>query len=251
MPHFSIAEHVVLASHLTGAYDVNRNQVLADDDFSLVQAWADSLAAQGVQGILFHNNFSAETCAAHQNEFLSFVRVGHDPRYSPNVYRYLLYRDFLRAHAKKIKALFITDVTDVVVLQHPFKQPLFREHPHALFCGDEPKTLENEWMQAHSAHLRIQIEGFLVYEKQFANSPLLNCGIIGGHIAVMQELLEALADLHQAYNCNNPTAYTGDMGAFNFLARTLFNDRLFHGAPVNTVFKGYEDGRDDCWFRHK
>jgi hypothetical protein len=41
------------------------------------------------------------------------------------------------------------------------------------------------------------------------------------------------------------------MGAFNYLARTKFNDRLRHGFPVNTVFKAYEEARSDCWFRHK
>jgi len=41
------------------------------------------------------------------------------------------------------------------------------------------------------------------------------------------------------------------MGAFNYLARTQFNGHLRHGAPVNTVFKMYENERQDCWFRHK
>jgi hypothetical protein len=41
------------------------------------------------------------------------------------------------------------------------------------------------------------------------------------------------------------------MGAFNYLARTKFNNQLKHGAPVNTLFKGYELERKDCWFRHK
>ena len=49
----------------------------------------------------------------------------------------------------------------------------------------------------------------------------------------------------------NQTAFTGDMGAFNYLARTQFNSHLRHGAPVNTVFKMYENERQDCWFRHK
>jgi hypothetical protein len=41
------------------------------------------------------------------------------------------------------------------------------------------------------------------------------------------------------------------MGAFNYLMRIKFNEQVIHGAPVNTVFKSYENEREDCWFRHK
>jgi hypothetical protein len=41
------------------------------------------------------------------------------------------------------------------------------------------------------------------------------------------------------------------MGAFNYIARTHFSNKLIHGAPVNTVFKEYESSRMECWFRHK
>jgi hypothetical protein len=57
--------------------------------------------------------------------------------------------------------------------------------------------------------------------------------------------------IHQFANIDNKTAFTGDMGAFNYIARTQFNNQLIHGAPVNTLFKGYENDREDCWFRHK
>jgi hypothetical protein len=80
---------------------------------------------------------------------------------------------------------------------------------------------------------------------------LLNCGIIGGSTDVMNEFLKELCFVHEHFNINNETAYTCDMGAFNYIARTQFNERLIHGAPVNSIFKGYEGARMDCWFRHK
>jgi hypothetical protein len=52
-------------------------------------------------------------------------------------------------------------------------------------------------------------------------------------------------------NRDNKTEYTGDMGVFNYVARTQYNSQLIYGAPVNTVFKNYETERSDCWFRHK
>ena len=60
-----------------------------------------------------------------------------------------------------------------------------------------------------------------------------------------------LSDIHQKANFNYQTAFTGDMGAFNYLARTQFNEHLKHGTPVNTIFKMYENERTDCWFMHK
>jgi hypothetical protein len=244
-------EQLVLACHITGVYDVNRRNTLPPDDFSLVCEWADSLARLGMKGILFHNNFTEETRKLHENEYLMFVSVTHDARFTPNVFRYFVYRDFLRAYTTPLTALFVTDVNDVVALQNPFMHPLFGQNPTALFCGDEPKPLANEWMFAHATHLRQQIADYAAYEATFAGQTLLNCGIIGGHRTVMQGFIEKLCHVHEQYNTDNPTAYTGDMGAFNYLARTGFNAQLVHGSPVNTVFKAYQTTRTDCWFRHK
>ena len=60
-----------------------------------------------------------------------------------------------------------------------------------------------------------------------------------------------MANIHQTITINNQTPYTLDMGAFNYIARTQFADKLINGTPVNTQFKKYEENRMDCWFRHK
>lgn len=245
-------KRLIFACHLTGIYDVNRQMTLQHDDFALVKDWADSIAQNGLQGVLFHNNFSEATCARYQNEHLIFIRVEHDTTFKPNVFRYLVYRDFLEKHTPNhFEGIFLTDVSDVVVLQNPFVQPLFCEHQHHLFCGDEPTTLNNDWMQQHSTHLRSKIVAYAAYEAEFKDAVLLNCGIIGGHFEVMRDFIVQLAAIHQHYNYDNQTAYTGDMGAFNYLIHTAFNKRFFHGSPINTVFKGYQSDRKDCWFRHK
>ena len=243
-------QHLVLACHITGVYDVNRNMTLADDSYEFVREWAESVAAANLKGIIFHNNFSDETCALYENEHISFVRIDYNPAFNPNVFRYFVYRDYL-AEMMQVQGVFVTDVSDVTLAQNPFIHPLFTENPDALFCGDEPKTLNNEWMLAHAAHLRAQIPDYAAYEERFASEALLNCGVFGGAFPLFMDFLQQLCALHETYNHSNKTAYTGDMGAFNYLARTRFNANLRHGAPVNTVFKGYENDRTDCWFRHK
>ena len=247
----SINNHLVMACHITGVYDVNRNNLLQDDDYTLVQGWVESMAALHLMGIIFHNNFTNETCEKYKNDYVHFVKIAYDAKFNPNVYRYFVYRDFLRTYAPRIQSLFITDVSDVVAIQNPFIHPLFTNNPTALFCGDEPKTLDNEWMKDHATHLRNKIADYAHYENTHQRETLLNCGIIGGNLPIMQDFIEKLCLIHQQYNHDNLSAYTGDMGAFNYLARTQFNDQIRHGAPVNTVFKMYENDRTDCWFRHK
>jgi hypothetical protein len=240
-----------MACHITGVYDVNRNTTLDGDQYEWVRQWAESLAAANVQGLLFHNNFSKETCEAHQNECISFIKIDYDPRFNPNVYRYFVYREFLQNAIHSIRNLFITDVSDVTLARNPFTDPYFLEHPTSLFCGDEPTTLDNDWMRDHSAKLRESIPDFADFETRFANHTLLNCGITGGAAPVVFEFIRKLCAIHQESNIDNRTAYTGDMGAFNYLARTQYDRQLKHGQPVNTVFKQYERERIDCWFRHK
>lgn len=243
--------NLILACLITGIYDVNRSNTLEEDDYGLVHNWADSLAKSRIKGILFHNGFSEETCQKYSNEYLTFVKVSPDPRFNPNVFRYLVYLDYLEKQAHPPDHIFITDVSDVILVNNPFTDPLFTQSPNTLFCGDEPTQLANDWMDAHSSSLRSQIDDYTAYEARFARETLLNCGIIGGHYPIFFDFLKQLAAIHRRYNSENKTAYTGDMGAFNYLARTQFNDLLHHGFPVNTVFKAYEDARSDCWFRHK
>jgi hypothetical protein len=242
---------LVLACHITGIYDVNRSITLLDDSYELVKEWAESVAQAKVKGVIFHNNFSEETCARYANEYISFVRIDYNPIYNPNVFRYLVYRDYLAKCTEPIEGVFVTDVSDVTLAQNPFAHPLYIEYPSFLFCGDEPKPLQNEWMIAHGEHLRSQIHDYATYEERFASDTLLNCGVFGGHYPLFMDFLQQLCDLHETFNHSNKTAYTGDMGAFNYLARTRFNENLRHGFPVNTEFKAYENNRTDCWFRHK
>jgi len=166
--HSPVANNVIFACHLTGIYDVNRNTTLPDDDYTIIKAWADSIMNLQLKGIIFHNNFSPKTCTTYQNDYLEFIKIDPDPRFKPNVYRYLAYQDYLKSHSDDITNLFLTDVSDVVVVQNPFIQPLYQQNKAALFCGDEPKILHNEWMQAHSEHLRRKIADYASYEKKFA-----------------------------------------------------------------------------------
>jgi hypothetical protein len=250
-PRFEPDTNLVMACLISGVHDVNRNTTLTDDNHQLVKDWAESITAANLKGVIFHNNFSEETCKSFDGDTISFVKIAYDLQFNPNVFRYFAYRNFLQQNIQQIKGIFITDVTDVVLVKNPFTDPLFIENSIALFCGDEPKLLNNDWMIAHAENLRKNIHDYAEYESNFGDETLLNCGIIGGTSNLLLDFLQQLCAIHQHANRDNKTAYTGDMGAFNYLARTQFNSQLIHGAPVNAVFKEYENERNDCWFRHK
>jgi hypothetical protein len=246
-----IDKNLILACQITGIYDVNRNETLPEDDYSLIKNWCESIINLDLQGIIFHNNYSETFCKRFSNKNIQFIKIDYDDNFKPNVYRYLMYRDFLKLYKHQIKNVFVTDISDVVVIKKPFDESVFKANPDFIFCGDEPKNLENEWMKNHSEHLRNRIDDYAEYEEKFKDCTLLNCGIIGGNISVMKEFIEKLVLIHKQYNFDNKTAYTGDMGAFNYLIRTQFNNRFLCGFPINTEFKAYQIERDDCWFRHK
>lgn len=251
LPIFLPNTNLVMSCHITGVHDVNRNMTLPDDAYDLVKDWAESVAKAQVQGIIFHNNLSEETCTRYANDYISFQKIAYNPQFNPNVFRYFVYRDFLEQHIRHLQGVFVTDMTDVVLVKNPFCDPVFVDNPSTLFCGDEPKILHNDWMLAHAEHLRNNIVDYAAYENKFGDEALLNCGIIGGGATLFLDFIQRLCAIHQEANSDNKTAYTGDMGAFNYLARTQFDDQLKHGTPVNTTFKLYETNRTDCWFRHK
>ncbi len=251
MPLQLTKKNLIFSCLITGTYDVNRNTTLKNDDFSLAKEWCDSIKKTNLNGVLFHNNLSVKTCEENSNENIEFIKIDYNNLFKPNVIRYFFYSDYLEKKSLEIDNLFLTDISDVVVLNDPFIVPFFIENPDFIFCGDEPTILENEWMRSHSEHLRARIDDYLNFEETFKNKALLNCGIIGGNMKIMKEFIDKLIAIHQTYNFNNDSEYTGDMGAFNYLIRTQFNKRFFHGFPINTEFKAYQINRNDCWFRHK
>jgi hypothetical protein len=243
-------KNIIMACQITGVYDVNRNEIIPDDDYTSIEAWCKSIIRLDLSGIIFHNNYSQSFCEKYSNKHIKFVQINYDASFNPNVYRYILYQKYLETD-NSISNIFLTDISDVTVLQNPFETDLFKNNPTKIFCGDEPKKLNDEWMQAHNAHLRNNIKDFAPYEKEFEDANLLNCGIIGGNIKIMKSFINKLCHIHITYNQQNTTPYTGDMGAFNYLVRTQYNESIIHGYPVNTVFKGHEESRNDCWFKHK
>ena len=241
----------IFASLFTGVYDVNRNELLNANDFSIIEKWYNSILKLQLNAIVFHNTFSDELVQHFTTDKIQFVKVEYDGKLNPNIFRYIIYQQFLKSNLLKIDNLFMTDITDVEVLQNPFNMSYYLENTDCLFCGDEPETMDTIWMKNHCEHLRNSITDFVDFENANKHKTLLNCGVIGGTHQVILSLLDKMVAIHQQYSYSNRTPYTLDMGVFNYVARKTFGNTIRHGNPINTIFKMYEHYSANCWFRHK
>jgi hypothetical protein len=208
-------------------------------------AWADSLRAQGLRGVVLYSNMHLGFMA-REYEHIDFILA---PDFFPewqdalewNVVdvRWLMYDYWLQQ--VKPDAVFFTDISDVIVRQNPFTHI----QPDTVYCGDEPSIVNHPWMQktAHAANDQ-KISKFLQAAGQ---QQLLNAGILGGYYApVCRFIAEMRAQgLHACPK-------TIDMLYFNYVGYNLpAGLSLQHGAPVNSVFRGNEVDRTDVWFVHK
>jgi hypothetical protein len=140
--------NLIMACLMTGVYDVNRNETLLADNYELVRHWAESIAALKLNGIIFHNNFSEETCQEYSNEYISFRKINYDSSpFNPNVYRYFVYRYFLEVYENQIENIFITDISDVLVIKIHLKIPFIWKNQIFYFVAMNPKywTMKGWW----------------------------------------------------------------------------------------------------------
>ena len=141
---FQIHPQLICASLFTGVYDVNRNELLIADDFHIIKKGSQSVMDLNLKAVVFHNNFSDETVKIYQNQNIQFVKVAFESALNANVYRYIVYNNFFKAYVDNLKSVFITDITDVEVVQNPFTQPLFLDNTNSLFCKNKLEISDNE-----------------------------------------------------------------------------------------------------------
>jgi len=167
-----------------------------------------------------------------------FVKASHD--FTPNVYRYFCYLDWLKRNT--IEKVFLVDSTDVKVLHNPFKH--LRDG--VLYVGHESNfTGCFDWIkEKQEPHVRIPDSQEVTYP--FHDDPAPNCGIIGGHSGVVIDFLNKLTALHSLYSRGLTSSV--DMAFFNYTIRK-YNVEIEYGSHINTEFKKYEQTK--AWFKHK
>lgn len=178
-----------------------------------------------------------------QSEYVEFVSSLPSKTHSPNVYRWIVYQEWMQANS--FEKCWMVDSTDVELLKEPFKLL----ESGRLYCGDEFGMLtDNRWMRTtQEPHFRISDYRTII--NQYKNETLINCGLVGGCSDIIEPLIEMWADIHKTKTVG--LRHSTDMAVFNYVARKHFNDVLIHGERINTKFKHFETKNKTAIWKHK
>ncbi|WP_417444626.1 glycosyltransferase family 2 protein [Joostella sp.] len=224
-----------ITTYFTSVKDPQRNTHFEADE-SKLDALIDNIP-EDVQLIVLTDAFEG----FDENVFYIKTEASHNPYFQRwiSIYQFLQERHY--------DTVFCIDATDVEVLKNPFNYI----QENTLYVGYEPTTLGSDWMrQNHKARF---LQNFF---KDYSNMTLVNAGIIGGQTDIVKEFIRIFLDhyftnyANVAFKKDLSVGEKGDMGLFNFVAYTYFNDKLMYGREVCTSFKAFENNKIS-WFKHK
>lgn len=239
--------NVLLTTYFCRKTDPQRKEHAPCNDFSYIRPWYESVAALGLEGVIFHDGMSDCFVERYETDRIRFEMVPPESfRYSLNDYRFFIYLDYLRRHPD-IGYVFMTDGNDVKVVTNPFPQL----RSDRLYVGSEPGDARtNRWMQRRITLLNRGSQEFAFRMSRWRTNPIFNAGILGGpyHLCVefldeMVRKFESLDPHQQELNLN--------MAVFNHTVYQRFRRRLVTGEPLHSVYKEFQQNRDDVWFIHK
>lgn len=232
---FRDLDNVILTCLLTAQPDPQRKKAM-DADPALLATLAKS--TKGHRFVVLHTDLP-------DGAFTEQVKVSQ--HINPYFERWLQYFHWLRDHPE-VGWVWCVDGTDVEMLRTPFADM----EPGTLYVGSEPSTLRNAWMLKNHPDRKIN-----TFMQDHPDLQLLNAGLVGGDretvMAFCQSMCKEWFDDHIEFIFGWETERLGigDMGAFQWVTRNRFSDKLSYGPHVNTVFKANETNNTTAWFKHK
>lgn len=232
---FRELDNVVLTCLLTAKPDPQRGKPMAADP-KLLAPLAKSVEQH--RFVVLHTDLP-------DNAYPEQYRVSQ--HINPYFERWLQYFHWLRDHPE-VGKVWCVDGTDVTMLRDPFPEM----EPGVLYVGSEPSTLRNTWMLEHHPDRKIN-----TFMRENPNLQLLNAGLVGGDRQTVMAFCQAMCKewfddhIEWIFGWETERLGVGDMGAFQWVARNRFGDRLSYGSHVNTVFKSNETNNKVSWWKHK
>jgi glycosyltransferase involved in cell wall biosynthesis len=226
----------IITTYFTGADDPQRGKKWESSIVDIVPLM-ESIAVNAPLTIINDSLYSMNTSPYKRNSVGCNVDIHYKSvrcLINPYLQRWVSILEYL----KEVKEdyVFCVDATDVEMLNNPFKENL----GNYLWVGDEPSTINNEWLIKH--HNQPLFESFF---KTHKNKPLLNAGVIGGRKCIVEAFLTRLV-----WYIQNHEILFSDMALFNYVLYTEFAEQVKHGRKVTNVFKSYNKC-GDFWFAHK
>lgn len=209
-----------------------------------IDEWYNSVTKLDLEGYIFHDNLSVEFQNTYKNNKIKFIKV-NDSHWSNLDYRWFCYQDFLKNNT--FDYVFMTDCSDVVVVQDPTK--LQDDFPDADFflCQDSLMLNEFPYLQFHQRFNLNDSVWFMLNQNQLA---LINMGVIGGNHNNITLFLETYNKFRQSLK--HPEFAQADMYVGQYVFRRLLSEKkIILGEPVCSEFKKYQTDRKDVYFIHK
>lgn len=232
-------DNIFLTCYFTNVKDTQNNRVW-ESDIKKLEPLINSLKETRL--VVLHDCLEEE-----DTEKVTFIKV--ETSINPYFQRWISYRKYLLDNKESIGNVFCIDGTDVEILH----EPRWRELGNYIYVGDEPNTLNDTggWMSKNHPHLAIQD----LLNTKGKDYQLLNAGVLGGSVENVVEFLRSLVDFYclsenDSIFHKTPGAGDTDMGAFNYIARTVFNERLRYGREITTTFKA-DERNNYSWIKHK
>ena len=243
----TVKENFVASIYLVGS-KLKWNNFSDTPNIKLLENWAFSLKKTGLTGILFHNCFTEDDIKQFSTYPVHFSYAEMPKGNNSGLYRFELYAEFLAKYQDKIGGMFMTDSTDLEMLQNPFTHKKF--DGNTIYIGCEPWSFE-QWEKLRAARPLINSLSELrelMADKQFAKQTVLNAGLVGGTAHAVTPFINEMAKGCKRYSS---CASFQDMSWLNFIAYTKFKSKIAYGPQVNTHFTGYEKDNKVAFVKHK
>lgn len=228
-------ENIILTCYFTNIQDTQRGDKWQPNIEDL-RPLIDSVRGK-CKLVVLHDCFTDQDTSRYP--LVEFVKV--DTYANPYFQRWISYYQYIRENENTIDNVFCIDSTDVELINIPDWDNIGDK----LYCGDENEVLQCQWMINH--HKDKLITDFISAN---ANKQLLNAGIVGGNVMLVKEFCRLINNYYSNLFERKVDVSYCDMGAFNYIARTHFADRIVNGGQVCTRFKANEKN-DYSWFKHK
>eukprot|EP00961_Rhodomonas_salina_P296612 3936500-Rhodomonas_salina.1 len=216
----------VMTTYFTSRADPQRGYPVGTS-FSYIQQWYQSLQKLGMRGIVFTDSAYQSKLQGFSTQNIIFVQVKIDGYRSKslNDIRFFVYRDFLQSLKQKPAMVFMTDGSDVEVVQNPFSSFI---KDKTLYLGQDGarENLDTYfWMQNQYKTMTKNYErnstGVFAWA-DMEGRDVVNAGVIGGETSVVVELLDRMTKLMDMFNPNVDI----NMGVLNVVAWRHFQGRM-------------------------
>jgi hypothetical protein len=216
---------------------------VSQNDFKYIEPWYTSVNSLGLNGRVFYDNLSDEFIKKYTTDKISFIKV-NTSEFSNNDWRFFCYKYYLEEN--KFDNVFLTDGSDVIVVQDPSKIIQEYDDVDLFVCKDSIKLAQFPYIQVHQQANWENLAWFLICQN---NVDLINMGVIGGKYNNILEFLDNFCKTR--INLGNPD-FNSDMWIGQYVFRHLLSDKkIIIGEPFTSIFKKYEFERKDVYFIHK